>query len=94
MVTVGMNYAVVPGKEKNFEGAVNGVLEAMKQDTAHLKTNLYRSVTEESTYLIVSEWTSREAFLAFARSPLFTKVTTWSAEQILARRPSHTFYES
>lgn len=94
MVTVGMNYAVIPGKEKNFESAVNGVLDAMKQDASHLKTNLYRSVSEEGTYLIVSEWTSREAFQAFARSPLFAKVTTWSAEQILARRPSHTFYES
>lgn len=94
MVTVGMNYAVIPGKEKNFERAVNAVIEAMKQDESHVRTDLYRSVSEEGTYLIVSEWANREAFQSFTRSPLFAKVTNWGAEQILARRPSHTLYES
>lgn len=94
MVTIGMNYAVIKGREKNFEGAANGVAEAMKEDPSHVKTEIFRSINDDGTYLIVSEWTSREAFQNFVRSPLFVKATNWGAEQILSRRPSHTIYES
>ena len=93
MVTIGMNYAVLPGKETVFENAVAGVLEVMRQDPAHVKNGLYRGVSEEGTYLIVSEWSSREAFQGFTRSELFAKVTNWGAEKILSRPPSHTVYE-
>lgn len=92
MVTIGMNYEVLSGKETIFENAVKGVIEAMRKDEKHVKTNLYRSVDDAGTYLIVSEWSSEEAFKAFIGSELFAKVTNWGKEQILRARPSHTVY--
>ena len=43
-------------------------------------------------YLIVSRWSSEEAFQTFVRSDSFRKVTNWGAENILDGRPSHTTY--
>lgn len=94
MVTIGMNYQVLAGKETIFENAVKGVVEAMRKDSEHVKTNLYRDVDDQGTFLIVSEWSSEEAFKAFIGSELFAKVTSWGKEQILRARPSHTVYGS
>ena len=35
MVTIGMNYKVLPGKEETFERACNGVIEAMAGIDGH-----------------------------------------------------------
>ena len=43
-------------------------------------------------YLIVSRWSSEQAFRDFVASDAFKKVTSWGAENILEGRPSHTVY--
>lgn len=94
MVTIGMNYKVLPGKENTFENACNGVLKAMEGIDGHSKSFLFKDVNDGQTYLIVSDWDSEDAFNAFIASDKFKQVTTWGREGILAGRPSHTVYKS
>lgn len=93
MVTIGMNYKVIPGKEETFVNACNGVIRAMEDMDGHTRSFLYRDVNDQSSFLIVSDWSSKDAFDAFIRSDSFKKVTNWGSEQILAGRPAHTVYE-
>ena len=93
MVTIGMNYSVLPGKEKIFEDACARVVETMKGIDGHDESHLYRRVDgNQSIYLIVSRWASEGAFNAFVASDAFKKVTSWGRENILAGPPRHTTY--
>jgi heme-degrading monooxygenase HmoA len=94
MVTVGMNYQVLPGKEEIFEKAFKGVLGVMKEMPGHVASHLYKDVDTVNSYLIVSEWNDRNAFDGFVRSERFASVTNWGKEQILAGRPKHQVYTS
>lgn len=93
MVTIGMNYKVLEGKEQVFERAFSGVLKAMESIAGHSRTRLYRDVHDARAYLIVSEWSDKSAFDSFVRSEAFAKVTNWGKEQVLADRPRHQVYE-
>jgi len=95
MVTIGMNYYVLAGKEQIFEDACKNVVATMQSIDGHEESHLYREVSDdEATYLIVSRWASEDAFKAFIASDAFKKVTNWGKENILSRRPSHTTYTS
>lgn len=95
MVTIGMNYYVLPGKEQVFEDACKKVVETMQGIDGHDESHLYKEVAEdEAAYLIVSRWASEDAFKAFVASDAFKKVTNWGKENILSRRPSHTTYSA
>ena len=93
MITVGMNYRVLEGKEETFEKAVSGVLKALKSTEGHLTSHLFRDVLEPQTYLITSEWESESQFQEFITSEKFRNVVSWGKEQILAGRPSHQIYK-
>ncbi len=93
MITVGMNYHLIPGKEEIFENAFLKVLEAMQGIEGHQETHLFRDVQNASAYLVVSEWDSRDAFNNFIRSDQFAKVTNWGKTQVLASQPKHEIYE-
>lgn len=93
MVTIGMNYSVISGKEQIFEDACAKVVDTMSGIDGHAESTLYKSVGNgEPNYLIVSRWESEDAFNGFIASDAFKKVTNWGAENILSRRPSHTTY--
>lgn len=92
MVTVGMNYQVLPGKEELFESVFKKVLHVMGNLEGHVKTNLYRDVDNAGSYMILSEWTDRGNFDAFIASDQFRSVANWGKEQVLATRPSHQYY--
>lgn len=92
MVTIGMNYKVLPDKGETFVNACNGVIRAMEEIEGHERSFLYCDVNDPTSYLIVSEWSEQAAFDAFIRSDTFRNVTNWGKEQILAGRPSHTVY--
>jgi len=93
VVTIGMNYFVIPGKEKIFEDACARVVETMQGIEGHAESHLYREVGgEEPAYLIASRWESEEAFRAFVASDAFKKVTNWGKQNILSRQPTHTTY--
>ena len=93
MVTIGMNYQVLEGKETIFEDAVHNVVRVMSDMDGHDESRLFKEVGGDAAhYLIVSRWSSEDAFNAFIRSERFRKVTDWGAQNILAARPSHTTY--
>jgi len=94
MVTIGMNYEVLAGKEAVFEAAFSRVLEAIEAAEGHDASRLYRGVGggPNADYLIVSRWSDERAFQDFVDSDAFKKVTSWGAQNILASRPSHTTY--
>jgi len=94
MVTIGMNYEVLPGKEEVFERAVAQVVETMQGIKGHTISHLFRDVQKSSSYLIISEWDDRAAFDGFIGSEAFAKVTNWGKEQILAGRPKHQVYNT
>ena len=93
MVTVGMNYRVLAGKERVFEEAFTKIVEVLAKEPGHTASHLYRDVHDAQCYLILSDWNDRAAFEAFIRSDRFAKVTAWGREQILAERPRHEIYE-
>jgi heme-degrading monooxygenase HmoA len=87
-----MNYQVLPGREKEFEAVFVKVHEIMRSMNGHVKTHLYRDVSDPLSYVIFSEWSSKPAFEAFTSSTQFRNVTNWGKEQILAARPQHKIY--
>ncbi|MCE9591833.1 MAG: antibiotic biosynthesis monooxygenase [Planctomycetes bacterium] len=93
MVTIGMNYEVLQGKEKLFEDVFAKVIDVMKVIPGHTKTFLYRDVFNAQRYLIVSDWSDRAAFDGFVRSERFRGIANWGKEQVLAGRPTHDYYE-
>jgi heme-degrading monooxygenase HmoA len=93
MITIGMNYRVLPGKNQVFENAFAGVLKAMQEMEGHTQSHLFKGVADPNHYLIVSDWSSEDAFNGFIRSEKFAKVANWGKEQILAGRPSHQVYK-
>jgi len=92
MVTIGMNYNVLPGKEETFERAFKKVVHAMSGIAGHGETHMYRDISDAQSYLIISQWTSKSAFDAFIASDTFRNVANWGKEQILAGRPKHEVY--
>lgn len=92
MVTIGMNYEVLPGKEETFESAFNKVVKAMGGIAGHGETYMYREINNPRRYLIVSQWTDKSKFDAFIASDTFRNVANWGKEQILAGRPKHEVY--
>jgi len=94
MITVGMNYRVIPGKEMLFEDKFAAVLDALKAAPGHTQSTLWRDVTDASSYLITSEWSDEKAFVDFIHSQAFRDVTNWGKEEILAGRPQHKIYKN
>lgn len=92
MITVGMNYEVLAGKEQDFETVFAKVLEVMKAMAGHGESHLYKDVWKSNSYLIVSEWTDEGAFDSFTQSERFKSVVDWGKEKILASRPKHEIY--
>jgi heme-degrading monooxygenase HmoA len=85
MITVGMNYRVIEGKQQDFESKFVGVLSALRAAPGHTESTLWKDVADGASYLITSEWSDEEAF---------RDVTNWGKEQILAGRPQHKVYKN
>lgn len=92
MVTIGMNYEVLPGKEETFESAFRKVVNAMNGMAGHGTTRMYRDIDQARSYLIVSQWDDKSKFDEFIASDTFRNVASWGKEQILAGRPKHEVY--
>jgi len=93
VVTIGMNYHVIPGKEQVFEDACAKVVQTMEGIEGHERSRIYKAVADDAPdYLIVSRWQSEQAFQDFVASDAFKKVTSWGKQNILRDRPSHITY--
>jgi heme-degrading monooxygenase HmoA len=93
MITVGMNYHVIAGKQQDFEQKFAGVIDALKAAPGHTSSTLWKDVSDDASYLITSEWSDETAFQEFIRSDAFRAVTNWGKEQILSGRPQHKVYK-
>jgi heme-degrading monooxygenase HmoA len=93
MVTVGMNYHVLPGKQGDFEAKFQAVITALKAAPGHTSSTLWKDVADDASYLITSEWNDEQAFREFIQSDAFRAVTNWGKEQILSGRPQHKVYK-
>ena len=56
MITVGMNYHVIAGKQAEFEGKFAAVLGALQAAPGHTHSTLWKDVADDASYLITSEW--------------------------------------
>jgi heme-degrading monooxygenase HmoA len=92
MITVGMNYHVISGKQREFEEKFAGVIGALKAAQGHTRSTLWKDVGDDASYLITSEWSDEQAFRDFIQSQAFKDVTDWGKEQILSDRPQHKIY--
>ena len=71
MITVGMNYHVLPGKQRDFEEKFSAVMNALRSATGHTHSSLWKDVSDDASYLITSEWSDEQAFLDFIHSQAF-----------------------
>ena len=94
MITVGMNYHVIQGKQQDFEEKFAAVIGALNAADGHENSTLWKDVSDDASYLITSEWSDESAFSNFIQSPAFRDVTNWGKEQILSDRPRHKIYKS
>lgn len=94
MITVGMNYHVLPGKQADFEAKFAAVLGALRGAPGHTTSTLWKDVADDASYLITSDWNDEQAFREFIQSPAFRDVTNWGKEQILSGRPQHKVYKN
>ena len=92
LTTVGMHYEVVPGKEEEFEQGFLKVLDFLKTIPGHVESHMYEDVASVGSYVILSQWQSKEAFQAFIQSPEFRQVTAWGKAELLRARPRHKVY--
>jgi heme-degrading monooxygenase HmoA len=90
--TIGMHYEVIPGKEEEFERGFLNVIEHLKSVDGHAESHLYEDVASTGSYVILSQWASKEAFEAFIHSDAFKQVTSWGRAEILRSRPRHKVY--
>lgn len=93
MITVGMNYHVLAGKQQDFEVKFRDVLAALGSAAGHTSSTLWKDVADDASYMITSEWYDEQAFLDFIHSQAFKDVTDWGKEQILSTRPQHKIYK-
>ncbi len=93
MITVGMNYHVIEGKQQDFEDKFAAVIDALRAAEGHSTSTLWKDVSDDASYLITSEWSQEQAFTDFIKSDTFRAVTDWGKEQILSGRPIHKIYK-
>ena len=86
MITVGMNYKIIPGKDEEFIAVFKKVLQIMNRMPGHAESHLYRDVSSEHDYLILSEWSDEDAFDAFVASDRFKNVVAWGRNRRTSRR--------
>lgn len=91
MLTVGLYYDVVQGREKDFEQYFSVVAGEIRKFDGFVSAILYQRVDKPGSYLIYSEWKDRESFEAFIQSREFSGAKS-GGSQMLVGRPHHSIY--
>ena len=92
MTTIGMHYDVIPGKEEEFEKGFVGVIAHLKTVPGHVESHMYEDVQSVGSYVILSQWQTKETFEAFLKSDTFKQVVAWGKAEMLRSRPRHKVY--
>ena len=69
MIRATLYMKVRAGREAEFEQAWQAVAERTRQVPGNIRQTLLRDPAEPASFVITSDWESREAFGAFERSP-------------------------
>lgn len=91
MVTFGLNYDVKPEYVEEFMKISRAAVAAMQGVEGHKETRLYQDVDRPNSYLIYSDWETKEAFTAFMRSDAFKQVQS-AGREMLENPPRHNVY--
>ena len=67
---------VDPGDHRAFEDAFTTVSSRVRGTPGHVRDELLRSEDDPGAYVLLSEWESREAFLAWEDAPVHREATT------------------
>ncbi len=67
---------IKPGEEAAFEAAYTDVTRKVKGTPGHVRDELLHDTTEPGAYILLSEWESKEAFLAWENAPIHMQTTT------------------
>ncbi|HEY7066256.1 MAG TPA: antibiotic biosynthesis monooxygenase [Chloroflexota bacterium] len=92
MLTFGLSYDVKPERQQEFEAISEAAVKAMQGMKGHRETRLYQDVFRRNSYMIYSDWDTREDFVAFLKSPEFAAAQT-AGRDMLEARPRHHVYE-
>ena len=93
MTTIGMHYDVKPGKEEEFEQGFLKTLDLLSRLPGHVESHLYEDVALRGSYVILSQWKTKEDYEAFLRSEAFKAAVAWGRAEILRGRPRHRVFE-
>jgi chlorite dismutase len=88
--TMGMFYTVQPDYREEFVETFEDVGDALGEMEGHLDTRLMVNEDDENDMFIASQWTDKDAAMAFFRSEDFRETVEWGRE-VLADRPRHVF---
>ena len=64
------------GEEAAFEKAYAEVTRKVKGTPGHVRDELLRDTSEPGAYILLSEWESKEVFLAWENDPIHMQTTT------------------
>ena len=92
MTTIGMHYDVIAGKEKEFKDGFLKVIDHLKTVPGHVDSHLFEDVAMPGSFLIMSNWQTKQDFEGFIHSDTFRQVTNWGKAEILRGRPRHKVY--
>ena len=92
MITVGMTFKIVLGKEEQFEDAYKKILNVLNHAEGHSGSRLYRDSEDPSTFLLMSEWLDQRAFDICIDSKQYREAVDWNREQILAGKIHHRIF--
>ena len=92
MITVGMYYEIIEGKERIFEEKFEVISNVLQDLSGHVQSLLYHQVKKPNSYTIISEWETKEDFTSFIKSDAFKNVTNWGKIEVLKDRPKHKIY--
>jgi heme-degrading monooxygenase HmoA len=67
---------IKPGAADAFEAAYGEVTRKVKGTPGHIHDELLRSADSPDDYILLSEWESRDAFLAWEDAPIHRQTTT------------------
>jgi heme-degrading monooxygenase HmoA len=69
VVRATLTIRVQEGREADFERAWRPIAESVRRNPGNLRQTLLRDPQDRRTFIITSDWVSREAFSRFERSP-------------------------
>jgi heme-degrading monooxygenase HmoA len=64
------------GEEAAFEAVFAEVTRKVKGTPGHIRDELLRAADEPSSYILLGEWESKDAFLAWENAPIHMQTTT------------------